>query len=56
VIERELAFLAIVINCTAEMERKSQKIDVVMAAAEKYLSIRDLTSEEIQGLLSGGVP
>jgi hypothetical protein len=32
------------------MERKSQKIDVVVAAAEKYLRIRDLTSEEVQGV------
>jgi hypothetical protein len=28
-----------VINCTAEMESKSQNIDVVVAAAEKYLVI-----------------
>ena len=27
-----LAFIAMVINCTAEMERKSQKVDVVAAA------------------------
>ena len=33
-----LAFIAMVINCTAEMERKSQKIDVV-AAAERYLGM-----------------
>jgi hypothetical protein len=26
-----------VINCTAEMGRESQKIDVVVAASEKYL-------------------
>ena len=34
---------------------KSQKIEVVLAAAEKYLGIRDLTSEELQGVLNGGV-
>lgn len=45
-----------VINCTAEMECKSQRIDVVVAAPEKYLGIRELTSEEFQGVLSGGVP
>jgi hypothetical protein len=31
-----LAFIAMVVNCTAEMERKSQKM---VAAAEKYLGI-----------------
>jgi predicted methyltransferase MtxX (methanogen marker protein 4) len=45
-----------VINCTAEMEPKSKNVDVVVAAAEKYLIIRDLTSEEFQGVLSGCVP
>ena len=45
-----------VINCTAEMKRKSQKIDVVVAATEKYVGIRDLKREELQGVLSGGVP
>jgi hypothetical protein len=49
-----LLFIAMVINCTAEMERRSQKIDVV--AAEKYLGVRDLTSEELQGVLGGIVP
>ena len=34
-----LAFIATVINCTAEMESESQKIDVVVATAEKYLGI-----------------
>jgi hypothetical protein len=43
-----------VINCTAGMEPKSQKIDVV-AVAEKYLGVRDLTSEELKGVSSGGV-
>jgi hypothetical protein len=41
-----------VINCTAGMKRKLQKIEVVVAAAEKYLGV---TLEELQGVLSGGV-
>jgi hypothetical protein len=48
------AFIVMVINCTAGMEWKSQKMEVVVAAAERYLG--DLTSEELQGVLSGGVP
>jgi hypothetical protein len=35
------------INCTAEMERKSQKIDVVVAAAEKYLGVQYFTAEGV---------
>ena len=27
-----------------------------MAAAERYFGLRHLTSEELQGVLSGGVP
>ena len=34
-----LVFMAMVINCTREMERKSPKIDLVGAAEEKYLGI-----------------
>jgi hypothetical protein len=34
-----LDFFATVISCTTEMERESQKIDVVVAAAEKYLGV-----------------
>ena len=44
-----------VINCTAEIEHKSQKKYVVVAAAEKYLGVRDFTSEELQHVLSGSV-
>ena len=53
-----LAFIAMVINCTIEMEHKWQKIDIVVAAAEKYLGVQDLTtSEELQsGLSSGSCP
>ena len=38
------AFIAMVINCTAGMERKSQKIEVVATAAERYLGVRDVRS------------
>ncbi|XP_071219300.1 F-box only protein 15-like [Salvelinus alpinus] len=45
-----------VINCTAGMEQKLQKIEFVAAAAERFLGVRDLTSEELQDVLSGDVP
>ena len=38
------------------MECKSQNIEFVVAAAERYVGVQDLTSEELQGVLSGGVP
>ena len=34
-----LAFIVMVINCTARMECKSQQIEVVVAAAERYLGV-----------------
>ena len=46
-----LAFIAMVINCTAGMKRKSQTIEDVVAAAERYVM-----AEELHGVLSGGVP
>ena len=49
-----LAFIAMVINFTTRTESKSQKIDVVVAAAERYLGVRYFTSEELQGV-NGGV-
>lgn len=37
-----LAFIAMVINCTAGMDQKSRKIEVAVASAELYLGVRDL--------------
>ena len=50
-----LAYMAMVVNCTAEMECKSQRIDVVVAAAEKYLGVQDFTAEELQGVFNNSV-
>jgi hypothetical protein len=36
-----LAFIAVVINCTAGMEWKSQKIEIVVVAAWWYFGVRD---------------
>jgi hypothetical protein len=44
-----LAFIAMVVNCTTEMEHKSQKIEVVVAAVEKYLGLRGFIAEDLQG-------
>ena len=51
-----LALLAMVINCTTEMECKSQKIYVVVAAAEKYLGVQNVTAKELQhGVLNNAL-
>ena len=47
-----LEFIAMVINCMAEMECKSQKR---VADAGKYLGVRDFTAEELQGALNDSV-
>ena len=51
-----LAFMAMVVNCTAGMESKSQRIDVVVAAADKYLGVLNFPAEELQDVLNDSVP
>jgi hypothetical protein len=51
-----LEFIAMVINCTALMEWKSQKIDVVVAAAQNYFGVRDFSADDLQEVLREGVP
>lgn len=38
------------------MEKKSRKIDIIVSAAELFLGLKDLTSEELHGVLSRAVP
>lgn len=46
-----LAFLAMVINCAAEAERKSKRIKIAVDTTRKFLDIVESTGEEVQGLL-----
>ena len=46
-----LAFLAMVIYCAAEAERKSERIEIVVDAARKFFDIEEITGENVQGLL-----
>ena len=48
-------FMAMFVNCTTGMERKSKRTDVVVAALEKYLGIQDFTAEELQDVLNNSV-
>ena len=45
-----VAFIATVINCTAQVSKKLENI----SAAEKFLGLRDLTAEALHGLLLPG--
>lgn len=47
-----VAFIAMVINGTAKVERKSWKIDIVVDAAECFLGLKDFLAEELHGVLS----
>ena len=46
-----LGFIAMVINCITQMEWKSQKIDLLIAAAEKFWDVTDFSAKELQGVL-----
>ena len=44
-----LAFLAI--NCTAGVERNSEKIDIIVDAARRFLCVVGVSGEGVQQLL-----
>lgn len=43
--------VVMVINCVAEAEMKSERTEIVFAAARKFSVIMEITGEEVQGLL-----
>ena len=49
-----MAFIAMVINGTAMVERKSRKIDIIVDAAERFLGLKHFSAED--GVLSQAVP
>jgi hypothetical protein len=42
-----VAFIATVINCTAQVSKRSKKLDIIVA--EKLLGLKDFTSEDLRG-------
>lgn len=42
-----------VINCTAQTERKTEKIKIIVKAAEKHLGIKGLNWESVKETLRG---
>lgn len=49
-------FMVVVVNCSAQTEKKTEKIKIIVKAAEKYLGIKGLVWEEVEEQLSGGTP
>lgn len=43
------AFIATVLYCMAQI---TKKLDIIVAAAEKYLVLQEFTAEDIQGVLA----
>ena len=48
---RFLAFISMVINCAVEIQRKSERIKMVLAAAKRFLNVLDVTGEDLDSLL-----
>lgn len=46
-------FMAEVINCSAQTNRKTEKIKIIVRAAEKYLGLEGLSWETVEEMLAG---
>lgn len=47
-------FMVDVINCSAQAERKTEKIKIIVKAAERFLGVRGLGLENIEDRLGTG--
>lgn len=47
-------FMVEVINCSAQTERKMEKIKIIVKAAERFLGVRGLGLENIENMLGTG--
>ena len=50
-----LAFIAMVINCAADIKTKSERIKMVLVAAKTFLNVVDVSGEELDNTLREGV-
>lgn len=48
-----LAFMAMVVNCSAEVSKKSERIDMILEAARRFLSVDDISGEDLYQTLQG---
>ena len=51
-----VAFIAIVINGTAKVERRSRKIEIIVDVADWFLGLKDFSAKELHGILTQAVP
>lgn len=49
-----VTFVAEVINCSAQTTSRTERIKIIIRAAEKYLDIRETTVESVKEALVGG--
>ena len=49
-----LAFIAMVINCASEIQRKSERIKMILDAAKRFLNVGEITGEELDDMLREG--
>lgn len=47
-------FMVDAINYTAQTDKKTEKIKIIVKAAEKYLGIKGLGRDTVEKMLSGG--
>lgn len=48
-----VAFIATVINCTAQVATKSKKLDIIVAAVGKYLRLQEFTGRAARVISDG---
>ncbi len=44
------------INCTAQTDKKTEKIKIIVRSADKYLGIKGLGRETVESMLGGLQP
>lgn len=50
-----MAFLAKIINCSAETQSRTERIKIIIRAAEKYLDVGEITTELLNDALTAGI-
>lgn len=53
--KRFLAFIAMVINCSVEIQSKSERIKMILHAAKRFLDVGDVSGEDLDNILREGV-
>ena len=46
-----VAFICAVINGTSQVERKSDKLKIIVGCANKFLKVTGVSAEEVHGIL-----